>query len=117
MSRLVFIFVFYLVFILLDLYVFRGLRLSFPMQERPVLKVVLQVLYWTVPAFLTFMLLKFFVVGAEKPSTAWILAFMGLFILFYVPKLILVAFNGISDLIKVSEWIWFKTLGDKTTSD
>lgn len=112
MGRLVFVLVFYLLFLGIDWYIYRGLRLSFPLHEKPLIKLISQIAYWSVPVTLTALMIWFlFLYQGSKPQTSQILLFMGMFILFYVPKLILLVFNGASDLLLLSEWIWLKIKG------
>ncbi|TXC82125.1 metallophosphoesterase [Luteibaculum oceani] len=106
MSRMIIVFFFWLAFLLLDWYIYRGLKYSFPLEGKPLIKVISNFAYWSVPLTLTAMTIYFFFIkNGEKPSTTWILGFMGVFILFYVPKLILLLFNLVADFKNILFWI------------
>ncbi len=103
--------VFALVFLAVDWYVYRGLRISYPLVEKPILKYVAAIFYWLVPAVLTGITIKFLLLPeGGRPSTFWVLVFSGLFILFYVPKLVLVLFNVVSDVWNATAWAIAKIL-------
>lgn len=97
-------FVLIILFILLaiDIYAFRGLRhIVFSWNNQ--LKIVLTAIYWFVPVFITFM--TFYIMthlgdlssGDKYYKTFY--TFMGVLVLFYVPKLIFSAFELGNDLV------------------
>lgn len=96
-----FVIVILLVFILIDLYTFRGLR-SIALEWNSTLKIALSIVYWLVPVF---MVVMSFVIGKSMSKEfsgeqyyKTFFTFMGVMVLFYAPKLIFVAFELGNDM-------------------
>ncbi|MGB0165267.1 MAG: metallophosphoesterase, partial [Luteibaculum sp.] len=119
MSRLPIFILFWIVFLLIDLYVFRGLRISYPLADKPILRIGSYILYWSATAFLSFCLIRFLAqAGQVRPSTSWVLAFSGVFIAMYLPKAIILIFNLLSDIRCAVEWALLKfNFSEKSTAE
>ncbi|MBN1117056.1 MAG: metallophosphoesterase [Bacteroidales bacterium] len=97
-----FVFVILAVFFLLDIYVFRGLR-AVTGNWNTTVKIIAGTLYWLVPVFMLFM--TFFImknmgsISSGKVFYRTFYTFMGVMVLFYVPKIIFSVFELGNDLV------------------
>ncbi len=103
-------FIFLAVFILIDIYAFRGLRqLTLGLNSN--VRIILTVVYWAIPVFISIM--TFYIMSNMGNVTGGKLfyrtfyGFMGIMVLFYVPKMIFSGFelgndisNGVVFLLK-----------------
>lgn len=96
-----FVFVILAILLIIDFYAFRGLR-HLTNGINPTVKIVITVVYWLVPVFITFM--TFYIMqnmsnmSGGKGYYKTFYTFMGVMVLFYVPKLIFSAFEIGNDL-------------------
>jgi uncharacterized protein len=89
------------ILILIDIYAFRGLR-QLTIGLNPTIRIVATVIYWFIPVFIAFM--TFYIIqnmgsitgGKQYYRTFY--TFMGVLVLFYVPKLIFSGFEIGNDL-------------------
>lgn len=90
------------ILILIDFYTFRGLR-QIGLEWNSTIKIILSIIYWIVPLFISFMV--FFIMknmdqlSSGKMYYRVFYSFMGVMVLFYVPKLIFSAFLLGNDLV------------------
>lgn len=96
-----FVIVILAIFVLIDLYTFRGLK-SIASEWNSTLKVFLTVIYWLVPIF---MFVMSWIIGkniskeySDDQFYKIFYAFMGIMVLFYAPKLIFVTFELGNDI-------------------
>lgn len=96
-----FAFVILLVFILMDIYAFRGIR-YFIIHYNPTVKILVNIIYWVIPVFMAVM--TFYIISNMANVTGGkayyriFYTFMAVMVLFYVPKLIFVGFELGNDL-------------------
>ena len=113
-ERFIMIFVFVFSFIILvDLYSFKGIRLLLTDVNSQLLKNIIYVIYWAIPLLIIAFLLYFrtlqpFERDPKIFKNFFLLA--GLFLLFYVPKLIFIVFHLSEDIIHIGKWIANKFL-------
>jgi predicted MPP superfamily phosphohydrolase len=99
-----FAFVVLAILLIIDLYAFRGLR-QVSSGWNNSFKIILTVLYWAIPLFITFM--TFYITNNMSKLASGEMyyrvfyTFMGVLILFYVPKLFFNAFQLGDDLVNV----------------
>ncbi len=108
-ERFVMIFIFVFAFIIIvDIYSFKGLRLLVSDFESTILKTSIYILYWIIPVFIISMLLYFRSLQPfERDPKIFRNFFLiaGFFMLFYIPKLVFIAFHLIEDVVYLSKWI------------
>lgn len=96
-----FAFVILAILILIDIYAFRGLR-QLTTGFNPTIKIVIGIVYWLIPVFIAFM--TFYImrnigtINGGKLYYRTFYTFMGVMVLFYVPKLIFSGFEIGNDL-------------------
>jgi hypothetical protein len=104
---MLFVFVFSFI-ILVDLYSFKGIRLLLTSVNSSLVKYILYTLYWLIPIIVISSLLHF---RSIQPFDREPLIFRnffllaGFFILFYIPKLVFIAFHLTEDIIQLIKWI------------
>ena len=110
-------FLFVVVFLLLmDIYVFRGVRILTGTLDQG-LRIFLYILFWLIPLFILlligFISLRFrdYVATHKFKVLYFLIAF---FVLFYVPKLVFIAFQVGTDIIRFSGWILTKVSSPET---
>ena len=121
-ERFVMIFIFVFAFIILvDIYSFKGIRLLVSDFESTILKTSIYILYWIIPVFIIAILLYFRSLQPfERDPKIFRNFFLiaGFFMLFYIPKLVFIAFHLIEDVVYLSKWIISKfaqSAGSTTT--
>ncbi|MCK5170584.1 MAG: metallophosphoesterase [Bacteroidales bacterium] len=108
-ERFVMILIFVFAFILLvDIYSFKGVKLLVSGLEPAIIKNVIYVVYWIIPISIISFLLYFrtlqpFERDPQIFRNFFLLA--GLFLLFYVPKLVFISFHLIEDIFHIGRWI------------
>lgn len=119
-ERFVMIFIFVFTFIILvDIYSFKGIRLIVSDFESTILKTSIYILYWIIPLFIISILLYFRTLQPfERDPKIFRNFFLvaGIFMLFYIPKLLFIAFHLIEDVVYLSKWIISK-LTDSAASE
>lgn len=100
------------ILLLIDIYAFRGLR-NLSLNWNNSIKIVATVLYWIVPVFITIMVFYIMknmsVLASGKLFYRTFYTFMGVMILFYVPKIIFSAFELANDVVNGLIFISNKT--------
>jgi len=108
-ERFIMILIFVFAFILLvDIYSFKGIKLLVSGLESPIFKNAIYVVYWIIPISIISFLLYFrtlqpFERDPQIFRNFFLLA--GLFLLFYVPKLVFISFHLIEDIFHIVRWI------------
>lgn len=108
-ERFIMIFIFVFSFIILvDLYSFKGIRLLLTDVNSQLIKNTIYVIYWVIPlliiAFLLYLrTLQPFEREPQIFKNFFLLA--GLFLLFYIPKLVFIVFHLTEDIIHIGKWI------------
>ena len=103
-----FVIVILAIFILIDLYTFRGLR-HITSEWNSILRIVLTVIYWLVPVF---MIVMSSIIGQSMQKEysgeqyyRTFYTFMGVMVLFYAPKLIFITFELGNDLANATVFL------------
>ncbi len=108
-ERFIMILIFVFAFILfVDIYSFKGIKLLVSGLEPSIIKNVIYVVYWIIPISVISFLLYFrtlqpFERDPRIFNNFFLLA--GLFLLFYIPKLVFITFHLTEDIIHISKWI------------
>ncbi len=105
-SPLFFLFIF-IFLLLIDSYAFRGIRILTATFDQG-WRVVFHVLYWMVPLLIIFLVIYMSrnfrdFVTTRKFRVLYFL--IGMFVLFYVPKLVFITFQLGTDIIRITGWI------------
>lgn len=107
-------FIFSFLIILIDLYVYKGLKLSFRNNYVPAVKLLLKTLFWLTPSVLIGSVLYSLFI---RPVDADPRIFNGYFyivaftLLFYIPKLIFIVFHLVEDILYLSGRIFYLLKG------
>jgi len=103
MSR---IFIVVIILCLIDLYVFRTFQNQFSALPNYV-KYSIYYVYWSIPLIIIFLTIYFFSKGFPSEIRSYKLIFFvtTLLVLFYLPKLFIIAFQLIEDLGKIIAWL------------
>ena len=100
-------FIFILVFlVLIDVYVFRTFVHQFSSISN-ILKYSIYTVFWIVPIFLvSFTIYGFAFNGSDDiRANKAILYVMACLVLFYIPKLLILVFQGVEDISKIGAWL------------
>ena len=102
--------IFLFVLVLIDLYAYKGLSAALNGYSSTVRRLI-RILYWIVSigilAMLIYMGATFRSMRADR-SHAQVFTLVALFILFLLPKLVMVFFHGLDDLLHLFRWSWWK---------
>lgn len=111
-ERFIMLFTFITIFIVLtDIYSFKGIRLLAGSLDSVMLKRIIYVFYWLIPVVLIATLWYFRSLYPYERDPRifknfYLLA--GVFLLFYIPKLLFIAFHLIEDIVHLIKWIIHK---------
>ncbi len=106
----VFFLIIFAFLLIIDAYTFRGIRIL-TASFNPVLRTILYIVYWLIPLIIIVMVLFMRSDFREYMTTRKfkILYFlMGFFVLFYIPKLVFMAFQLGTDVIRLVGWVFSK---------
>ncbi|HAF31242.1 MAG TPA: hypothetical protein DCG75_19560 [Bacteroidales bacterium] len=108
-ERFIMIFVFIFTFILLvDLYSFKGIKLLVSTLGSNGLRYIIYLFYWMIPVLIISFLLYFrTLLPFEREPRIFKNFFLlaGLFILFYIPKLVFIVFHLTDDVVYLGKWL------------
>lgn len=108
-ERFLMLFVFITVFILLvDIYSFKGVRLLVSGLDSRLIKYLIYSIYWLIPVIILSYLLYFRTLQPFEREPKIFKSFYmlaGFFILFYIPKLVFIAFHLVEDIVHVIKWL------------
>lgn len=111
-EKFMMIFIFIFTFILLvDIYSFKGIKLLVSSLESDTLRYVIYLVYWLIPVLMISFLLYFrTLIPFEREPKIFRNFFLlaGLFILFYIPKLVFIVFHLTEDIIHIGKWVFSK---------
>ncbi len=106
-------FAIFLVFlILIDLYAFKGLNTALGNHSLTVRRIV-RFLYWFVSIGILAVMVYSVVTmqsSQERRDHSYAFSLVALFLLFFLPKLVMVVFHGLDDLLHLGRWLWAKLL-------
>lgn len=111
MSRsLTFFLLFIALLVLIDLYAYKGISTALAARSAGLRRWV-KIIYWTISIALVLMLcfgaLRMQEIRSSR-NHAFLFTFIGLFVLFLLPKLVIVLFHLLEDIIQGGRWIWSK---------
>jgi predicted MPP superfamily phosphohydrolase len=99
-----------LVLFLIDLYAWRGIQTAIALRSAALQRVV-RISYWSV----SFGMLAIIGFGAARMQElrsshnhAFMYSVIGLFVLLLLPKLVIILFHGLEDLLELFRWLWGK---------
>ncbi len=99
-----------IVLVLIDLYAYKGVSAALNGYSGTVRRLI-RIMYWIVSigvlAMLAYMVINFGSLRADR-SHAQVFTFVALFILFLLPKVVMIFFHGLDDLLHVFRWSWWK---------
>lgn len=98
------------VLVAIDLYAFKGISTALAGRSLALRRWV-RIIYWTISIGMVGMLCFGALRMQELRSShnhAFLFTFIGLFILFLLPKVVIVVFHGLEDLIQLGRWVWGK---------
>lgn len=108
-ERFMMIIIFVLIFILLiDIYAFKGIKLIVSGLDSTLIRNIIYAVYWIIPITIISFLLYFRTLAPfEREPRIFRNFFLlaGFFILFYIPKLVFIAFHLTEDIIELGKWI------------
>lgn len=102
--------VFLLVLIAIDLYAYKGVNTALA-QHSIVLRRIVRFLYWVISIGLLAMIV-YVGINFRDPEArrdhSFAFSMVALFLLFFLPKLVMVVFHGLDDLLHLVRWGWDK---------
>lgn len=104
--------IFLVLLVLIDLYAYKGLNTALG-NHSLVLRRIVRVLYWIVSIGILSVLV-YSVLSMQDPKVrrdhSYAFSLVALFLLFFLPKLVMVVFHGLDDLLHAGRWLWAKLL-------
>jgi predicted MPP superfamily phosphohydrolase len=104
--------IFLVLLVLIDLYAYKGLNTALANHSLTVRRIV-RILYWIVSIGIL-AVLAYSVLSMQDPKVrrdhSYAFSLVALFLLFFLPKLVMVVFHGLDDLLHLGRWIWAKLL-------
>lgn len=104
--------IFLVLLVLIDLYAYKGLNTALANHSLTVRRIV-RILYWIVSIGILAVLI-YSVLSMQDPKVrrdhSYAFSLVALFLLFFLPKLVMVVFHGLDDLLHLGRWIWAKLL-------
>lgn len=102
--------IFLVVLIAIDLYAYKGVNTALA-QHSIVLRRMVRFLYWVISIGLLCMII-YVAVNFRDPEArrdhSFAFSMVALFLLFFLPKLVMVVFHGLDDLLHLVRWSWDK---------
>ncbi|MCW5898477.1 MAG: metallophosphoesterase [Flavobacteriales bacterium] len=104
--------IFLVVLVLIDLYAYKGLNVALGNHSLTIRRLV-RFLYWIVSLGIL-ALIVYSAIAMQDPQArrdhSWAFSLVALFLLFFLPKLVMVVFHGLDDLLHLGRWLWSKVL-------
>ncbi len=104
--------IFLVVLVLIDLYAYKGVNTALA-NHSLVLRRIIRFLYWIISlGILAVMIWTVISMGSsqERRDHSYVFSLVALFLLFFLPKLVIVVFHGLDDLLHLGRWTWGKLL-------
>lgn len=105
-------FIFLCLLVLIDLYAYKGLNTALA-NHSLTLRRIARILYWIVSIGILAVMV-YSVLAMQDPKVrrdhSYAFSLVALFLLFFLPKLVMVVFHGLDDLLHLGRWIWAKLL-------
>ncbi|MCB9178797.1 MAG: metallophosphoesterase [Flavobacteriales bacterium] len=104
--------IFSVLLVLIDLYAYKGVNVAME-NHSIVLRRIVRFLYWTISVSILGMI-AWTILGMQgsqaRRDHSHVFSLVAIFLLFFLPKLILVVFHGLDDLLHAGRWVWSKLL-------
>ncbi|MCB0764299.1 MAG: metallophosphoesterase, partial [Flavobacteriales bacterium] len=104
--------IFLIVLVLIDLYAYKGVNTALANHSVTIRRIV-RFVYWAISIGM-FALLIWTMIGFQdikaKRDHSYVFSLVALFLLFFLPKLVIVVFHGLDDLLHVGRLVWMKLL-------
>lgn len=104
--------IFLVVLVLIDLYAYKGVNTALA-NHSLTLRRIIRFLYWIVSigVFGVLIWTVMSMQGAQvRRDHSYVFSLVALFLLFFLPKVVMVVFHGLDDLLHLGRWIWSKLL-------
>lgn len=102
--------IFLVLLVLIDLYAYKGLNTALGNHSLPLRRIV-RFLYWIVSIGILALII-YSAIAMQDPAArrdhSWAFSLVALFLLFFLPKLVMVVFHGLDDLLHLGRWLWSK---------
>ena len=111
--------IFLVLLVLIDLYAYKGLNTALT-NHSITLKRIVRFLYWTISiGILGLMLYTVLDMQGtrDRRDHSYVFSLVALFLLFFLPKLIMVIFHGLDDLLHAGRWIYTKLMPGTSGSE
>lgn len=104
--------IFLMVLVLIDLYAYKGVNTALANHSLTLRRIV-RFLYWIISIGILG-LMVWSVVSMQDPKLrrdhSYMFSLVALFLLFFLPKVVMVIFHGLDDLLHFGRWLWSKLL-------
>jgi hypothetical protein len=104
--------IFLIILVLIDLYAYKGVNTALA-NHSLTLRRIIRILYWIISIGILGVLI-WTVIGMQGAQTrrdhSYVFSLVALFLLFFLPKLVIVIFHGLDDLLHLGRWLWYKLL-------
>lgn len=104
--------IFLVVLVLIDLYAYKGVNTALANHSLTLRRIV-RFLYWIISIGILG-LMVWSVVSMQDPKLrrdhSYMFSLVALFLLFFLPKVVMVIFHGLDDLLHFGRWLWSKLL-------
>lgn len=104
--------IFLVVLVLIDLYAYKGVNTALANHSLTLRRIV-RFLYWIISIGILG-LMVWSVVSMQDPKVrrdhSYMFSLVALFLLFFLPKVVMVIFHGLDDLLHFGRWLWSKLL-------
>jgi predicted MPP superfamily phosphohydrolase len=104
--------IFLVVLVLIDLYAYKGVNTALA-NHSITLRRIVRFLYWTISIGI-FGLLIYTMMDLqalrERRDHSYVFSLVALFLLFFLPKLVMVIFHGLDDLLHAGRWLYAKLM-------
>lgn len=104
--------IFLVLLFLIDLYAYKGVNSALANHSIPLRRIV-RFLYWIVSVGILGLLVWTLISmqdSKERRDHSYVFSLVALFLLFFLPKLIMVIFEALEDLLQLGRWTWSKML-------
>ncbi|MBL7952492.1 MAG: metallophosphoesterase [Flavobacteriales bacterium] len=105
-------FIFFVVLVLIDVYAYKGVNTAFA-NHSLVLRRIIRFVYWIISIGILGVLVwtVFNMQGQQnRRDHSYVFSLVALFLLFFLPKLVIVIFHGLDDLLHLGRLLWHKLL-------
>lgn len=110
--------IFLVLLVLIDLYAYKGVNTALA-NHSLTLRRIIRLLYWFVSVGIL-AIMVWTVLGMQgaqvRRDHSYVFSLVALFLLFFLPKLVIVVFHGLDDVLHAGRWLWAKLLPGASTT-